>query len=68
MNHEYRLYKLEACGVRRVSLDWLKSSLSDWSQCFPTIGKVSKALIIACGVPQGSILGPPFFQIMLMIS
>ena len=63
INHEFLLYKLEAYGVRRVCLDWFTSYLSKRSQCVSINGKVSKPLLIDCGVPQGSILGPLLFII-----
>ena len=63
INHEFLLYKLEAHGVRGVCLDWFTSYLSKRSQCVPINGKVSKPLLIDCGVPQGSILGPLLFII-----
>ena len=63
INHEFLLYKLEACGVRGVCLDWFTSYLRKRSQCVSINGKVSKPLLIDCGVPQGSILGPLLFII-----
>ena len=63
INHEFLLYKLEAYGVRGVCLDWFTSYLSKRSQCVSINGKVSKPLLIDCGVPQGSILCPLLFII-----
>ena len=44
-------------------LGWFTQYLSKRSQCVSINGKVSKPLLIDCGVPQGSILGPLFFII-----
>ena len=63
INHEFLLYKLEAYVVRGVCLDWFTSYLSKRSRCVSINGKVSKPLLIDCGVPQGSILGPLLFII-----
>ena len=63
INHEFLLYKLEPYGVRGVCLDWFTSYLSKRSQCVSINGKVSKPLLIDCGVPEGSILGPLLFII-----
>ena len=63
INHEFLLYKLEAYGVRGVCLDWFTSYQSKRSQCVSINGKVSTPLLIDCGVPQGSILGPLLFII-----
>lgn len=44
-----------------MALNWLKSYLSGRGQ-YVNIGHfTSKSLDIACGVPQGSVLGPKLF-------
>ena len=46
-----------------MALDWCKSYLTSRTQCVKLGGDLSTSLPITCGVPQGSILGPPFFII-----
>ena len=50
-------------GIRGNILKWFESSLSDRSQYVTYDGMQTKVLPIKCGVPQGSILGPPLFII-----
>lgn len=42
-------------------LDWVKSYLNGRQQFVKLGDCVSSCLDIACGVPQGSVLGPKFF-------
>ena len=55
--------KLYAYGIRGNILKWFESYLTDRSQYVVYCGVESKVLPIICGVPQGSILGPPLFII-----
>lgn len=61
INHNILVNKLEKIEIRGIANEWIKSYL-DRRQQFVKLGKYcSKCLDIACGVPQGSILGPKLF-------
>jgi len=60
-DHSILFDKLEHCGIRGLSLKWVKSYFSNRLQFVGYNGHVSSRNNISCGVPQGSILGPLFF-------
>lgn len=61
INHEILIDKLERYGIRGIVLQWVRSYLSNRKQ-FVRLGEsMSSCLSIACGVPQGSVLGPKLF-------
>ena len=64
-NHKLILAKLEKCGFHIDSLGWLKSYLSKRSQQVVTDDNSSPWEDILNGVPQGSILGPLLFTILI---
>ena len=57
------LKKMEHYGIRGVALNWFTSYLSNRKQYVSVNGHTSEYLNIACGVPQGSVLGPLLFLI-----
>ena len=63
VDHGLLLSKLSQCGAVSSTLQWLKSYLSNRSQCSVIAGTKSQPLPITAGVPQGSVLGPNLFSV-----
>ena len=63
VNHDILLKKLEHYGIRGTALSWFQSYLSNRKQFVSINGHSSSLTNIACGVPQGSVLGPLLFLI-----
>ena len=68
VNHEILLTKLEHYGIRGVINSWFTSYLSDCRQSIEIDKCISETETIVCGVPQGSVLGPLLFLLLLMTS
>ena len=64
-NHKLILAKLKAMGFKNSALNWIESYLSGRSQQVVTDSGTSSWLNILNGVPQGSILGPLLFTILV---
>ena len=63
--HDGLLFKMIELGVDRQTMHWINSYLSD-RKIRVTIGGCSSAeLAVQCGVPQGAVLSPILFNIML---
>ena len=62
---EILLRKLQHYGFRGVAQNWFRSYLTGRQQCTAIKGKLSNLLELTCGVPQGSILGPILFLILI---
>ena len=58
---EILLYKLSHYGIRRKTLEWFRSYLTNRKQFVSINGSNSDYNHITCGVPQGSLLGPLLF-------
>lgn len=63
--HATLLQKMEHYGIRDNCLKWFQSYLQGRQQFVYVGGKSSSISNVHCGVPQGSILGPLLFTIML---
>ena len=66
VNHEILLAKLHHYEVRGTSLKWFESYLSDREQFVNYNGYSSSHKKVKCEVPQGSILGPLLFLILVV--
>ena len=64
-NHRLILAKLESLGFKNSALKWVASYLINRSQFVSTDKGVSTKLFLLNGVPQGSILGPLLFTILI---
>ncbi|MFZ2538156.1 MAG: reverse transcriptase family protein, partial [Oscillospiraceae bacterium] len=63
VDHCIMLRKLQHYGIRGIPLEWFNSYLSNRKQCVVVDKTESEFVLIKCGVPQGSILGPILFLI-----
>ena len=61
VNHEILLEKLCLYGIKHNNLKWCANYLTNRFQKTMANGVLSRERAIACGVPQGSVLGPLFF-------
>ena len=64
-NIDILLYKLNHYGFRGKSNDWFKSYLTNRLQFTSIRGVNSSLQELSCGVPQGSILGPLLFILLI---
>ena len=65
VDHDILLQLLSECGCSERSLQWFKSYLSDREQFVSIQNKKSGVRNVSVGVPQGSILGPLLFTILI---
>ena len=65
INHSILLTKLEHYGIKGNANYWLRSFLIDRKQYTSVTGKDSNSQEITHGVPQGSVLGPLLFIILI---
>ena len=64
VGHSILLKNLKLYGITGKNLAWFKSYLSNTKQ-YIEIGENSKTDLkrVTCGIPQGSIIGPPLFLV-----
>ncbi len=65
VDHKILLEKLRKYGIREHSGDWFESYLKNRKQYCAANGYESRPRTVACGIPQGSCLGPLLFIIYL---
>ena len=65
IDHYILLQKLENYGIRGVVLQWFRSYLGNRTQYTSIDNYKSDELIMQVGVPQGSVLGPLLFLILV---
>lgn len=63
IDHELLLGKLFTYGFGNNAIKWVRSYLSDRSQCVFFNGALSGLKSVVCGLPQGSCLGPLLFSV-----
>ena len=63
LDHEILLYKLHYYGMNDLSLKFIENYLLNRTQQVEYDDILSNPLVVKCGVPQGSILGPLLFLI-----
>ena len=67
LDHEILCKKLEYYGIGDDVISWCRSYLSHRKQSVKNGEYKSDLTDITCGVPQGSILGPLFFIIYMLM-
>ena len=65
VNHQILLNKLEQFGISNMELSWFKSYLQDRYQVVHIENELSEPCLLSPGVPQGSILGPLLFVLLM---
>jgi ribonuclease HI len=60
------LYKLAMAGIGGAMARWLHAYLTSRTACVRVSGILSDALPLSAGVPQGAVLSPLLFNLMLM--
>ena len=65
VDHHILLRKLKSLGIKGKVGKWIYNFLSERQQYVTVNGKMSKKASVISGVPQGSVLGPLLFLIMI---
>ena len=63
VNHKILIDKLQHYGIRGICLKWFENYLQNRKQIVKYGDTKSKEMVMKCGVPQGSVLGPLLFLI-----
>ena len=63
--HQRLLMKMESKGIGGEVLNWVRSWLADRTQTVRVGASESTASQVKSGVPQGSVLGPPLFDVFI---
>ena len=61
INHKILIQKLQHYGIRGITQQWFLNYLTNRKQIVKYNQTKSEEVVIKCGVPQGSILGPILF-------
>ena len=65
VSHSKLLSKLEAYGISRILLEWIKEFLIGREQRVVLGNVVSNWSLVNSGVPQGSFLGPLLYKVFI---